>query len=376
MRRQTYQNGCVFEDKRRGGLWYWKYRDPANGKQQIKPLGLCANRMEALKKAGPLVVELNSGVVADRTRPSITFGTLVNRYIREELPARYSTQRGYLNYLNTHIVPKWGGKRISDVRPMGVDAWLKSLALSQKSKAHIKGIMHLLFEKAMFWEYCQDGANPMRLVRVKGQTRRTREPVNLTPDEFHALLANITKEPFRTMTFTALSLGLRFSELTGLKWKDIDWMDSSVHIQRGVVRGFVDETKTTSSNETLPIAPELLESWKLWRVKADFKGDDDWMFASPYFSGRAPYAYSHLLRTLKAAAAKAGIPRISWHSLRHSFRTWLGEAGVSVATQQKLMRHANYQTTMNIYGTVLDETLRKASTQLQQKIMNGKCSAD
>lgn len=367
MKRQTYQNGCVYQDSRRKGLWYLKYRSSDTGKQVTEALGRCVNVSDAKRKAGPFIVKANEGLV--ESRPARTFGDLIDRYIREELPTRFSTQRAYISYLNTHIVPKWGKSSINDVRPMAVDAWLKALPLSQKSKAHIKGILHLLFEKAMFWEYYPDGENPMRLVRVKGQTKRTREPVILSPTQWHAMTSEMTKEPFRTMTFTALTLGLRFSELTGLKWKDIDWMESSIHIQRGVVRGVTDETKNISSNDVLPLAPEQLEMLKQWRASADYKGDDDWIFASPYFLGKKPYAYSHMLRSLKAAAKKAGIPRLSWHCLRHTFRTWADDAGASVKTQQKLMRHANYQTTMNVYGGVLDESLREASSKIVAKVL-------
>jgi integrase len=46
---------------------------------------------------------------------------------------------------------------------------------------------------------------------------------------------------------------------------------------------------------------------------------------------------------------------IGWHTFRHSYRSWLDEAGAPLTVQKKLMRHASIQTTMNIYGKAMTE---------------------
>jgi integrase len=63
----------------------------------------------------------------------------------------------------------------------------------------------------------KNARNPMELVRIEGATKREAEPTVLTVDEFHKLLEKIDEEPFRTMLLTAMCLGLRCSELLGLK---------------------------------------------------------------------------------------------------------------------------------------------------------------
>jgi integrase len=50
-----------------------------------------------------------------------------------------------------------------------------------------------------------------------------------------------------------------------------------------------------------------------------------------------------------------GIPKLGWHTFRHAYRSLLDEAGAPVGVQQKLMRHSNVATTMNVYG---NSTLR------------------
>ena len=55
------------------------------------------------------------------------------------------------------------------------------------------------------------------------------------------------------------------------------------------------------------------------------------------------------------AAAKAGIGKLGTHSLRHSYRSWLDAVGTAIAVQQKLMRHSDIRTTLNIYGDVVTD---------------------
>ena len=81
----------------------------------------------------------------------LTLGTLVDRYIQEELPQRYSTPVSYLSVLNRHIKPKWGDIPLDRVKPMAAEDWLKQPNLAPKTKAHIRSLMHLLFRCAERW---------------------------------------------------------------------------------------------------------------------------------------------------------------------------------------------------------------------------------
>ena len=60
------------------------------------------------------------------------------------------------------------------------------------------------------------------------------------------------------------------------------------------------------------------------------------------------------------AAKAAGLGGLGTHSLRHTYRSWLDVVGTALAVQQKLMRHADIRTTMNIYGDVVTDEMRKA----------------
>jgi integrase len=71
------------------------------------------------------------------------------------------------------------------------------------------------------------------------------------------------------------------------------------------------------------------------------------------------------------AGAKAGIGRLGTHSLRHTYRSWLDAVGTPIAVQQKLMRHADIRTTMNIYGDIVTDEMAVASGKVTRLALNG-----
>jgi len=132
----------------------------------------------------------------------VTFGGVCDRYIAEELPERYSTRKSYLSNINVHIKSRWGDYLLAQIRPMAVEGWLKELDMAPKSKAHIRSVMHLLFECAARWELIDDRRNPIEMVRVRDSTKRRKRPMILTVESFEAVVARL-KEPYRTMVLVA-----------------------------------------------------------------------------------------------------------------------------------------------------------------------------
>src|SRR5262244_1989654 len=80
-------------------------------------------------------------------------------------------------------------------------------------------------------------------------------PDVLTPDEFRALLAELTAEPYRTMVILAGCLGLGRSEFVGLKWADINWDEAVLSIQRGVVHCWTPEDAGPEETDTARSRP-------------------------------------------------------------------------------------------------------------------------
>jgi integrase len=71
------------------------------------------------------------------------------------------------------------------------------------------------------------------------------------------------------------------------------------------------------------------------------------------------------------AAAAAGIGKLGTHTLRHSYRAWLDAVGTPIAVQQKLMRHTDIRTTMNIYGDVVTNEMAEANAKVADLALNG-----
>jgi len=94
------------------------------------------------------------------------------------------------------------------------------------------------------------------------------------------------------------------------------------------------------------------------------------MFASPIKLGRLPISNPHVWLKFQTAARAAGIPQFGTHSLRHTYRSWLDAVGTPIAVQQKLMRHADIRTTMNIYGDVVTDAMREAQSKVARMALN------
>jgi len=340
-----------------------------NGKRKSKSLGQHPTKTAAWRAAKPHRDALETKPKTEKT-DAITVNTLIESYRAEKMPRRYSSHRSYDAWLKNHIAPRWGNCVLSDVQARPVEMWLDSLTLSPKSKAQLRGLLRLLWEFSMWAGYTPVQRNPMELVTVKGASKRTRKPRSLTVAEFQLLIAHL-QEPFRTIALVCVSFGLRISECLALKWSDVDWLNSRLSITRGIVRQRVGDTKTANSERPLAISADMLAVLKAWRQVTQFSGADDWMFASPAQLGRLPWSADGINDAYKRAAKGAGIGHVSNHSMRHTYRSWLDAVGTPVAVQQKLMRHADIRTTMNIYGDVVTDEMTQAGVKVAALALNG-----
>jgi integrase len=136
--------------------------------------------------------------------------------------------------------------------------------------------------------------------------------------------------------------------------------------ERGIVKQRVGDLKTIYSGRKMSIDASMLAVLTAWRQATQFSGDEDWVFASPARLGRQPWSNDQVWRSFLSAAAAAGIGRLGTHSMRHTYRSWLDAAGTTVAVQQKLMRHGDIRTTMNVYGDVVTNEMQEAHSKVVQ----------
>jgi len=121
----------------------------------------------------------------------------------------------------------------------------------------------------------------------------------------------------------------------------------------------------------MPIDTEMLEVLKLWKQTTEFRSENDWVFASPSQLGRLPWSADSLNDAYVKAARGAGIGHVSTHSMRHTYRSWLDAVGTQVSVQQRLMRHADIRTTMNVYGSIVTNEMAEAGAKVAGLALNG-----
>jgi len=372
-KRQRVQFGWLDLKKRRNGpeVWVLRYRETlADGSKRVPSVIIGSilkypTESRARTASMSLLFSINQGKTEGVPVP---FGAVIERYLAQELPERNSTASRYQSWLKNYIKPKWAECSLDQIKPLAVEDWLKRLSLAPKSKSHLKNLMRVLFNAAMRWELIAYQLNPMSLVRVKDGSKRKREPKALSANEFRQMLEHIP-EPFRTMCIVAMCMGLRVSEVLGLKWCDIDWKGMRIGICHSYVYGVSGAVKTPASQRWMPLDRSLAEKLRQHQLRsASPTNKEGWVFANPdtgkpYWPGRIQENW------LVPAAEKVGLGRIGWHTFRHSHSSLLHALGVDLKVQQELLRHADIRTTMNIYTHAVPAALREANSRVVRLVL-------
>jgi integrase len=133
---------------------------------------------------------------------------------------------------------------------------------------------------------------------------------------------------------------------------------------RAVVDGVVDEVKTEYSEDDLPLDPDLGTVLLNWKRKC-LQSEEGWVFPSPV-TGRCYHASPIQQDYIRPSGRKLELGDVGWHTFRHTYRSWLDLVGTTIGVQQKLMRHAQIATTMNVYGNAMMESKREANSKVVQ----------
>jgi integrase len=377
MRRSRFQQGSLQLVERAGGRKAWEYRwyevQPDGSRRRrnlvLGTLEQYPNETAAQKAVVVLRVDINAESPRMNLAP-MSIEMLVDHYRQKELgedsSKTYATCRTYEGYFRKWILPRWGSYRVKDVRSVAVEEWLRSLKLSNGSKAKMRNIMHAVFNHAIRWEWHE--RNP--ITHVRQSAKRAKIPVVLTVEEIAALL-RLLREPARTAVFLDVLTGLRVGELLALKWNDIDFEKSQVSVTRSIVMQRIGDCKTEASRKPVPLDPRLAEALYNWRLASPYPLSEDWVFASPHSNGRLPYWPGAFYRAhILPAAQKLGIEGIGWHTFRRTYATFLKANGEDVKTVQELLRHANSLVTMNLYAQAITQNKRDAQSRIVTMVLD------
>jgi integrase len=232
-----------------------------------------------------------------------------------------------------------------------------SVKASESSAHTVRRVyVHLssAFETAKRWEYVSE--NPFR--RVDKPKIKEVAPKFIKKAEFKKLLDVIDDTDFRELVITAVSTGMRGGEIRALLWKQIDLIGRVVHIQN-------TETFQTKSkkNRVIPMSENL------YRLLAKRKERAVCEFV--FHNRMEQISENDLSKTFKRYVLDAGINlKCNFHSLRHTFGSWLAQSGVSLYEIQKLMGHSSIGVTEK-YAFLSPDTLHSTVEKIRFELPDG-----
>jgi integrase len=377
--RTRFQSGSLTKEprQRQADVWVYRWRE-LDQQGELKRRKVIVGTVEeyrteslAKKALAALNLDVNQKQ-SDGSHPALmTMGQLIDHYKAEELGERRrskanSTVDVYKEFLRYWISPRWKDQRAQTVKPTEVEAWLDALPLANGTKAKIRNIMSAVFQHGLRHQFLT--VNPIRGL-VRQSAKREREPDVLTAVEVRSILERLS--PFnRTLVLLAASTGLRFSELRGLQWQDVDFSAGVLHLRRGVVKNHVTEMKNKSSRKPVPLHSTVADSLLSFRETSAYGRPTDWVFASVQAKGRVPVWPSslmsdHILPAVKAANIDK---HVSWHVFRGSYATLLNANGEDPKTVQDSLRHSTFQVTMDSYAQSIPAAVRSAHGRVVEQL--------
>lgn len=183
----------------------------------------------------------------------------------------------------------------------------------------------------------------------------------LTPIEIRGLIAaaesakqdrngSLKSNNYRLLIKMAIFTGMRSGEVRGLQWGDIDWVSREIHVRRSWKECQFHPPKTKTSNRSIELPAELLSELRTWKL-ASPKGDFDLIF--PNLAGN-PMSNANLLqRGFYPALRRAGLRRIRFHDLRHTFASLLIASGEDIVRISRLLGHSSPKVTLDVYAHML-----------------------
>jgi integrase len=196
--------------------------------------------------------------------------------------------------------------------------------------------------------------SPVRGIRLPAEQRA--EPRFLTADELHHL-ADAVPNDYRAMIFLAAVLGLRWSEIAGLRVGRIDFLRRTVTVIETMaeVEGQLLQAppKSKASSRTLSTPAELLDVLAEHLARTGRTNPDQLVFVAP---DGGPLRATNFRRRVWAPAITATcLDGLTFHGLRHSAVGFMIAQGAHPRVIQRRAGHSSIRTTFDVYGRVLPE---------------------
>lgn len=363
MTRRAYGSGSVWAEKRRDyEVWMGQVR--VAGAQRQKVLGRVRSRggkdgmTRAMAERALRDFRAQAENDAAREVPSVDVATVTLkeagerhcRHLETVLNRRPQTVQDYRIMLRLHLVPYFDGRALDAVSVQDVEQFMHR-QIDEKGLAHSTvsnqvNLLHSVFKTAMKAGLVK--ANPVAAADKPRATGADADIRFLTVEEVEALVRGVAHDDLgptdAALYRVAAMTGLRQGELVALRWRDVDWPAGVIRVRQAYTRGRLGKPKSRRSERAVPMADAVVRALDAQFKRTRFAGDDDLVFPHPHLG--VYYVASTLLDRYKEALDRAGVRRVRFHDLRHTFATTMAAQGVPMRTLQAWMGHADIQTTM------------------------------
>jgi integrase len=345
-------SGHIFRvERKRGAQWYAKYRLP-DGRQlqrRIGPAWTDRGRPAAgyfTKRTAEtwlreLLDEARRGTLPGLVKTDVTFAEAADewlRYVEHDRDRKPSTITGYKALLRSQLLPTFGEMPIESLTTAMIETWIVGVDRSPATRTKALVLMHGIFKRAR--KLYGLPTNPVADVE-KPPARRSGDIEVFSPEEVMALVRAAGSEQDAAIYLTAAFTGLRRGELLALSWRDVDFSGQVVRVRASYADGALTTPKS-GKVRSVPMAPDVAEALAKLGQRQSWTAGDNLVFVGPsgsYLDGRA------LRRRYDSALKRAGLRKLRFHDLRHTFGTRM-IAKADIRRVQEWMGHADIQTTM------------------------------
>jgi len=271
------------------------------------------------------------------------------------LRLRKSSMRIYSYNLEQHIVPAVGEVLIRDLSRAHIETCLSGLQRKGYAVSVLRSVratFSTVLEAAVSRRFISE--NPAHRIRIR-EADSKREPKFYRPLEVRRLLGQL-ENPCRAIVATAVLAGLRIGEILALRWKRVDLLNEKLEVAETYSSGEFGPPKTRSSRRIIPMSSTLVGIFK--QLRPQECASESLVFAT--WKGTPLNAKNLYNRQLAPACDAIELPRISWHSFRHTHATLLHEAGESLKTAQALLGHSDLETTLTVYTHTIPDSQKRA----------------
>jgi integrase len=335
-------------------------------------------RAEVLEKMSEVQQRVGNGLIAEPSKMFFAewIDIWLNEYMRPPI-IRPTTWESYEAQVRKHIKPALGHLRLNELRTDHLQKLYNdkhSSGLSARSVKYIHTVIHGALNQAR-----DEGKilrNPAEHVKVPKQDKK--EIQYFDTEAVGKFLNAAHGTDYFPAYYLELATGLRRGELLGLRWKDVDLESGTVTVNQGLVRtkqGLIfQKPKTKLANRTISIPVEVVGVLKMyqsrWKVMKDDAGEgwhnNDLLFCSKLGKPLDPRSFTHHFERL---LKKAGLPKITFHGLRHTYATMNLQEGVDIKTTQENLGHHSASFTLDVYSSVTDK-MKKSATDKIGKLLN------